>query len=78
MIWNSTKTDNEAANKADLSRSLTDPTYTEKKIIEAGWGLLGSKNFTSLNWDNPRPFSRNLPKPTSAKSVQVCPAAHPH
>ncbi len=75
MIWNSTKTENKAANKADLSRTLTDPAYTEKKIVEAGWGLLGSKNFTSLNWDIPRPFSRNLPKPTSAKSVQVCPAA---
>ena len=44
-----------------------------KTVTEVSWGL---KSVVKPNgWEAPEVFTRNLPKPTTSKSVQVCPAA---
>lgn len=45
----------------------------QSRVVEVGWAITEPK--ASLIWDDPRQFSRNMPKPPSAKSVQLCPAA---
>jgi hypothetical protein len=66
---------------------VTDPTPTttqlfstqpaalnqEKSTCEVAWALAGETD--KLPWSGVQPFTRNLPKSNSAKSVQVCPAA---
>ncbi len=49
------------------------PSGEAKRTAEVGWFIADDR--ASVIWDDPAPFSRNLPKPQSAKSVQVCPAA---
>jgi hypothetical protein len=49
------------------------PVEKKSRIVDVGWAITDSKS--SLIWDAPHQYSRNLPKPASAKSVQVCPAA---
>lgn len=49
------------------------PKPEQPRIVEVGWAL--TENKASLIWDDPKPFTRDLRKPSSAKSVQVCPAA---
>lgn len=44
-----------------------------KRVVEVGWVIDAEKS--GLIWDAPKPYARGLPKPSSAKSVQVCPAA---
>jgi len=44
-----------------------------KTVTEVSWGL--KPFFESIDWGAPEVFTRNLPKPTTSKSVQVCPAA---
>lgn len=39
---------------------------------DVGWIVMPTP--ASLIWDAPAPFARKLPKPVSAKSVQLCPA----
>lgn len=46
---------------------------SSNRIVEVGWAITEAK--AALIWDDPEPFRRDLPKPTSAKSVQGCPAA---
>lgn len=43
------------------------------RVVEVGFVIDADKS--GLIWDAPKPYSRGLPKPASAKSVQVCPAA---
>lgn len=45
----------------------------KKRTITVGWTVRAQK--ASLIWAPPQPFTRTDPKPASAKSVQVCPAA---
>jgi hypothetical protein len=45
----------------------------KKRTITVGWVLRATKS--SVIWAPPQPFARTDPKPASAKSVQVCPAA---
>jgi hypothetical protein len=42
-------------------------------IAEVGWAIMDDR--ASLIWDQPRVYRRDIPRPASAKSVQVCPAA---
>lgn len=44
-----------------------------KRTITVGWTVRAPNG--SVLWAPPQPFVRNDPKPGSAKSVQVCPAA---
>jgi|APCry1669189733_1035249.scaffolds.fasta_scaffold12316_1 hypothetical protein len=44
-----------------------------KSVTEVGWTMVDTR--IPGNWGNPEPFARNLPKATTSKSVQVCPAA---
>jgi hypothetical protein len=41
--------------------------------FDVGWTIQGDK--ASLIWATPTRFQRKMPRPASAKSVQVCPAA---
>ncbi|MBI1326593.1 MAG: hypothetical protein GC136_03020 [Alphaproteobacteria bacterium] len=43
------------------------------RVAEIGWAITDDK--ASLIWDDPTPYRRDDPKPASAKSVQLCPAA---
>jgi len=45
----------------------------KKRTVTVGWTVRSPK--AQVMWSAPRPFEHNLPKPASAKSVQVCPAA---
>jgi hypothetical protein len=42
-------------------------------LTEVGYAIVEAK--AALIWDDPEPFRRDLPRPASSKSVQVCPAA---
>ena len=44
-----------------------------KTVTEVSWGL--KSVVEPIGWEAPEVFTRNLPKPTTSKSVQVCPAA---
>lgn len=44
-----------------------------RRVVEVGWMIDGDKS--SIIWDTPQPYKRGLPRPASAKSVQVCPGA---
>ncbi len=44
----------------------------KSRHIEVGWLL--KEDLAGMIWDTPTPVSRNLSKPQSSKSVQVCPA----
>jgi hypothetical protein len=46
---------------------------TSARLTEVGYALVDAK--AALIWDDPEPFRRDLPRPASSKSVQVCPAA---
>ena len=46
---------------------------SDGRIVEVGWAVTDAK--ASALWDGPAPFQRGLPRPASAKSVQLCPAA---
>jgi hypothetical protein len=42
-------------------------------VTEVGWAIMDDR--ASLIWDQPKTYRRDIPRPASAKSVQVCPAA---
>ncbi|WGF90565.1 hypothetical protein [Marinivivus vitaminiproducens] len=42
-------------------------------VAEVGWALVEDK--ASLIWEAPEPYRQKLPRASSAKSVQACPAA---
>jgi hypothetical protein len=44
-----------------------------KSVAQVEW--LKSVNQLNDIWEDPQPFTRDLPKPSTSKSVQVCPAA---
>lgn len=44
-----------------------------RRVVDVGWAIEAEK--ASVIWDPPKQYSRKLPRPASAKSVQVCPAA---
>lgn len=44
-----------------------------RRVLEVGWLIDADK--ASVIWDPPKPYFRKMPKPASAKSVQLCPAA---
>lgn len=44
-----------------------------RRVVEVGWLIDAEK--AGVIWDAPRPYFRKMPKPASAKSVQLCPAA---
>lgn len=45
----------------------------KKRTVTVGWTVRAAKG--QVIWSAPKPYEQKLPKPTSAKSVQVCPAA---
>ena len=56
-----------------LDKLFKKKSVANKKVIDVGWTLIDFP--ASVIWSDPEPFTRNLPKSTTAKSVQVCPAA---
>jgi len=56
---------------SSLLRKLKD--VAPSRVVEVGWAV--TKTEASVIWDEPTLFRRDLPKPESAKSVEVCPAA---
>jgi hypothetical protein len=46
---------------------------TGRRAVEVGWTIQAEKG--SVIWDDPRSYLRKMPRPASAKSVQMCPAA---
>ena len=46
---------------------------TGRRAVDVGWTIQAEKS--SMIWDEPRTYLRKMPRPASAKSVQVCPAA---
>jgi len=46
---------------------------TGRRPVEIGWTIQTDK--AAVIWYDPRPYLRKMPRPASAKSVQVCPAA---
>ena len=49
------------------------PRSAPRSALEVGWVITQRK--ASLIWDDPQPLLRRQPKPASAKSVMLCPAA---
>jgi hypothetical protein len=50
-----------------------DARSAKKRTVTVGWAVRAPH--AHIIWGPPGPFEHNLPKPTSAKSVQACPAA---
>jgi len=44
-----------------------------RRVVDVGWLIDAEKG--GVIWDPPKPYFRKMPKPASAKSVQLCPAA---
>lgn len=66
MAWDEFFADEQDALDAELSRK-------KKRTVTVGWTLQAPKS--SVIFSPPQPFTRNDPKPSSAKSIQHCPAA---